>query len=75
MEQYKNLDIDVIKNTLADLFSGKDDKWPMGIKHHGNNIYSISSGKSIIYTTEVGVEEFNKLLKEDLENGAGHTDD
>lgn len=66
-EDYKHLDLDVIKKTLEDIFSDKQHKFPIGTKHHGDNIYSISSGSSIIYTTKAGVEEFNRVIKEEFE--------
>jgi len=65
---YGHLDFDVIKRTLEEMFSQKKFKYPIGTRNHGNGIYSISSGQSIIYTTKAGVEEFNKALQEDFKN-------
>jgi hypothetical protein len=67
MEQYKNLDREIIEKTLKEIFSDPEHKFPIGTKHQGGNIYSISTGQSIIYTTRAGVEEFNKLMKEEFE--------
>lgn len=68
MQEYKHLDVDVIRKTLEEIWNKKGDKYPIGTRKIKDNLYSISTGQSIIYTTKAGVEEFNKALKENFEN-------
>lgn len=69
MEQYKNLDVELITETLKELFISKNETSPpFGVSHIRDNIYCINTGKSKIWTTKAGVEEFNRVMKEDFKN-------